>query len=169
MALSNIYNDILMEHNAHPDHKHKLTGSGDGANDKIVSKTGINLHEHDKDAIITKRGINPSCGDEIVLELNISDGVIKDAAFTGQGCAISQASTDMMADLMIGKKLDEASDLADLFIKMIRGEEKDENKLEKLDEAISLKDVSHMPARVKCAVLAWHTLSEMIKEQKSDH
>ncbi|MDQ0204591.1 Fe-S cluster assembly sulfur transfer protein SufU [Pectinatus haikarae] len=158
MALNNIYNEILMEHNTHPDHKHKLSVSSD-------CKTAINPNCGDE--VLVKKGINPSCGDEIVLELNIEDDIIKDAAFNGQGCAISQASTDIMADLIIGKKIDEAVELTDLFIKMVRGEEKDEEKLEQLDEAMALKDIAHMPARVKCAVLAWHTLNEMLKEKKT--
>ncbi|TCS79981.1 Fe-S cluster assembly sulfur transfer protein SufU [Pectinatus cerevisiiphilus] len=158
MALNNIYNEILMEHNAHPDHKHKLSTASD-------CKTAINPHCGDE--VLVKKGINPTCGDEIILELNVEDGVIKDAAFNGQGCAISQASTDIMVDLIIGKKIDEAIELTDLFIKMVRGEEKNETKLEELDEAMALKDVSHMPARVKCAVLAWHTLNEMLKEKES--
>lgn len=158
MALNNIYNEILMEHNASPDHKHKLSKVSD-------SKTAVNIHEHDE--ILSKRGINPSCGDEIVLELDIKDNVIRDAAFSGQGCAVSQASTDIMADLVIGKTVDEAMHLTDLFIKMVRGEEKDKDKLEELDEALALKDISHMPARVKCAVLAWHTLHEMLKEKET--
>ena len=159
MALSNIYNDILMEHNTHPDHKHKLSSASD-------CKIAINP-KCEEDEILVKKGINPSCGDEIVLEINVENGIIKDAAFNGQGCAISQASTDIMVDLIIGKKIDEAIELTDLFINMVRGEETDKEKLEQLDEAIALKDISHMPARVKCAVLAWHTLNEMLKGKKS--
>ena len=158
MALNNIYNDILMEHNMHPDHKHKLLQASD-------HKTAINP-KCEADEILVKKGLNPSCGDEIVLEINVVNDIIKDAAFNGQGCAISQASTDIMADLIIGKSIDEAIKLTDLFIDMIRGEETDPKKLEELDEAMALKDVSHMPARVKCAVLAWHTLNEMLKGKK---
>ena len=73
-------------------------------------------------ATFTERGHNPSCGDDITLQLEIADGVIKDAAFTGQGCAISQASTDMMIELLRGKKVDDAKKLAELFIAMIKGD-----------------------------------------------
>ena len=108
-------------------------------------------------ATIKERGHNPSCGDDITLQLEISDGVIKDAAFTGQGCAISQASTDMMIELLRGKKIDDAKKLAELFIAMIKGKVTDDAELEQLDEAAALKNISNMPARVKCATLAWHT------------
>ncbi len=91
------------------------------------------------------------------MELEISDGVIKDAAFTGQGCAISQASTDMMIELLRGKKVDEAKRLAELFIAMIKGNVTGDDELAELDEAAALKNIANMPARVKCATLAWHT------------
>ena len=108
-------------------------------------------------ATIKERGHNPSCGDDITLELEISNGIIKDAAFTGVGCAISQASTDMMIELLRGRNVDEAKKLAELFIAMIKGEVTDDDKLSQLDEAAALKNISNMPARVKCATLAWHT------------
>lgn len=111
---------------------------------------------------IKERGHNPSCGDDITLSLEISDGVIKDAAFTGAGCAISQASTDMMIELIRGKKVDEAKKIAELFLAMIKGEVTDDEKLEELDEAIALKNIANMPARVKCATLAWHTVDTAI-------
>lgn len=113
-------------------------------------------------ATFKERGHNPSCGDDITLELEISDGVIKDAAFTGQGCAISQASTDMMIELLRGKKVDDAKKLAELFIAMIKGNVTDDAELEQLDEAASLKNIANMPARVKCATLAWHTFSQCV-------
>ena len=140
--LENIYTELIAEHNQSKENRRHL--------------------EH---ATITERGHNPSCGDEIILELEISDGVIKDAAFNGAGCAISQASTDMMIDLMRGKKIDEAKRLAELFIDMIHGDITDDNDLEELDEAAALKNISTMPARVKCATLAWHTLDTAFKKR----
>ena len=91
---------------------------------------------------------------------------MKEAAFTGIGCAISQASTDIMAELIRGKSVEEARELAHKFISMIKGEITDEDELEELDEALALRNVAHMPARVKCAVLAWHTLDDALKKEK---
>jgi nitrogen fixation NifU-like protein len=109
------------------------------------------------------RGVNPSCGDDITLQLKISDdGIIEDAMFDGSGCAISQASVDMMADQIIGTNKDEALKLASTFMGMIRGDITDEKEIEQLDEAAALHDVSHMPARVKCAVLGWKTMQEIL-------
>ena len=106
-------------------------------------------------------GVNPSCGDEITLQLKVKDGVITEGGFVGDGCAISQASADIMIDMVIGKKTEEALHLADLFIRMIKSEATPEE-IDELQEAGALADISHMPARVKCAVLGWHTLDEMI-------
>ena len=89
--------------------------------------------------------------------------MITDGAFSGDGCAISQASCDMMLDLVIGKSVDEAKRLSEIFLRMIKGEVTDEEK-EELEEAGILSDISHMPARVKCAVLGWHTMEEMLSE-----
>jgi nitrogen fixation NifU-like protein len=109
-----------------------------------------------------ERGHNPSCGDDITLEVKFNGDIIEEAAFTGSGCAISQASTSMMIDLITGKSKEEALDLVETFISMIKREITDDMELEKLEDAMVLKNISNMPARVKCAVLAWHTLKEAI-------
>ena len=142
-ALGDLYTEVIGEHSRSPENKGELAA-----------------------ATVRERGHNPSCGDEITLELQIEDGIIKDAAFTGVGCAISQASTDIMIDLMRGKTVEEAQRLAQLFTSMIKREVTDHAALEELDEAIALKNISNMPARVKCAVLAWHTLEDVIKKDR---
>ena len=142
-ALGDLYTEVIGEHSRSPENKGELAA-----------------------ATVRERGHNPSCGDEITLELQIENGIIKDAAFTGVGCAISQASTDIMIDLMRGKTVEEAQRLTQLFTSMIKREVTDDAALEELDEAIALKNISNMPARVKCAVLAWHTLEDVIKKDQ---
>ena len=142
-ALGDLYTEVIGEHSRSPENKGELAA-----------------------ATVRERGHNPSCGDEITLELQIEDGIIKDAAFTGVGCAISQASTDIMIDLMRGKTVEEAQRLAQLFTSMIKREVTDDAALEELDEAIALKNISNMPARVKCAVLAWHTLEDVLEKKQ---
>ena len=137
---STFYNEILTDHNMHPVHKHALP-----------------------DANFTLEGVNPSCGDDIILNLKIEDDTIVDGACEGDGCAISQASADMMLDLIIGKPKDEALRLSDIFMRMIKEGITDEER-DELEEAGVLQDVSHMPARVKCAVLGWHTMEEMVRD-----
>ena len=110
-------------------------------------------------------GHNPSCGDEITLELKFDGDIIKDASFTGHGCAISQASTSIMIDQIKGKTKEEALKLVNLFLDMIKGNIQDEDQLEELEDAIAFKNISNMPARVKCAVLSWHTLKESIDKK----
>ena len=127
MPSNTFYNEILTDHNLHPGHKHDLP-----------------------DANLVLEGVNPSCGDDIWLKLKVEDGRITDGAFVGDGCAISQASADMMLDLIIGKSEEEAMKLAEIFLRMIKGEVTDEE-MDQLEEASVLKDISHMPARVKCA------------------
>jgi len=111
-------------------------------------------------------GHNPNCGDEIELQVKLNGDVIEDMAFSGHGCAISQASTSIMIDTLKGKTVEEAKQIIDTFIGMIKREITDEAELKKLDEAIALKNVSNMPARVKCALLAWHTLEDMIEKKQ---
>lgn len=133
------YNEILTEHNLRPEHKHDLP-----------------------DADVQLDGVNPSCGDEITLKLKVDGDIIVDGAFVGDGCAISQASVDIMLGMIIGKKKDEALHLCELFFKMIRGEAT-ETEVGELEEASALQDIAHMPARTKCAVLGWRTLKEILK------
>lgn len=112
-------------------------------------------------ATISLEGVNPSCGDDITLQLRVEDGVVQDAGFIGSGCAISQASASLMIDDIIGKTEEEARRLIALFFGMIKGEV-DGDELDDLEDAAALQGISHTPARVKCAVLAWHTLEEAL-------
>ena len=139
MSLDSIYTQLILEHNKSQHNKKPL----DNPN-------------------ISERGHNPSCGDDITLNLEIKDNIIKDASYSGVGCAISQASTSMMIDLVKGKTVDEAIHLADTFISMIKSEIIDEEELEELEDSIVFQNISNMPARVKCAVLSWHTLKEAL-------
>ncbi len=143
MNLSDIYTEIIAEHN----------------------KSGRNKKQMQNPTVILK-GRNPSCGDEIELALKVVNGIIEDAAFTGVGCAISQASTSMMIDLVRGQTVEKAQQLIDTFLGMIKREITDDDQLEILDEAVALQNISNMPARVKCAVLSWHTLENAIKAEE---
>ena len=140
MADRTFYNEILTEHNIRPEFKHDLP-----------------------DADIVLEGVNPSCGDDIWLKLKLDGDTICDGAFVGDGCASSQASADIMLGMVIGKKKEEAIQMGEIFMKMIRGEATDEE-IDSLEEASALRDIAHMPARVKCAVLGWRTLKEALDE-----
>ena len=144
MDLNSLYSEIITEHNLSNHNKHHIAG-----------------------ADVIEKGHNPSCGDEIELELKINGDIIEDAGYTGVGCAISQASTSIMIDLMRGRTLEEAKQLTETFLGMIKREITDEEELEILEDALALKIISNMPARVKCAVLAWHTLDEALKKKNT--
>ncbi|MGN1328018.1 MAG: Fe-S cluster assembly sulfur transfer protein SufU [Clostridia bacterium] len=139
--LTDVYNDLIMEHSMNSYNKKKL-----------------------ENANYCEMGHNPNCGDEIELELKLNGNIIEDMAFTGHGCAISQASTSIMIDTLKGKTIEQAKDIIKTFIEMIKREEKDEEQLKKLEDAIAFKNVANMPARVKCALLAWHTIESMLNK-----
>ena len=112
-----------------------------------------------------EKGHNPNCGDEIEIQIKLggeNKDIIEDMAFTGHGCAISQASTSIMIDTLKGKTIKEAKEIIETFIEMIKRETKSDEELKKLEDAIAFKNVSNMPARVKCALLAWHTVEGML-------
>lgn len=139
--LTDVYNDLIMEHSMNSYNKKKLDS-----------------------ADYCEMGHNPNCGDEIELELKLNGDMIEDMAFTGHGCAISQASTSIMIDTLKGKTIQEAQEIIKTFIEMIKREEKNEEELRKLEDAIAFKNVSNMPARVKCALLAWHTIEGILNK-----
>ena len=140
--VGNIYTAALIQHNSHPDYKYEMEG-----------------------CTCSHEGVNPSCGDELTLQLRIEDGVIEEASYVGSGCAVSQASADMMADLITGETVEEAKRLVGLFLGMIKGEALSEEDKEDLDEAAELESISRMPARVKCAELAWRTLEKLLADK----
>ena len=140
-SMDDLYTDLIMEHSMNSQNKHEMEAPD-----------------------LCEMGHNPSCGDEIKLEVKMNGNIIEDMCFTGHGCAISQASTSIMIDTLRGKTIEEAKEIIKTFIGMIKREITDEDELQKLEDAIAFQNVSHMPARVKCALLAWHTLEGMLEE-----
>ncbi|MBR6257063.1 MAG: SUF system NifU family Fe-S cluster assembly protein [Lachnospiraceae bacterium] len=139
MEIKDLYREIVNEHNLYPAHRGEM----------------------EKPDLILE-GVNPSCGDDIYLQLKLDEnGVVTEGLFNGSGCAISQASADMMLDLIIGKDKEEALKLAEGFMSMVRSTATPEQ-IEALDEAAALESIAHMPARVKCATLGWKTMQKML-------
>ena len=142
--LTEVYNELIMEHSMNSYNKKKL-----------------------ENADYCEIGHNPNCGDEITLELKVNGDVIEDMAFSGHGCAISHASTSIMIDTLKGKTIKEAKEIIKIFIEMIKRETTSEEELKKLEDAIAFRNVSNMPARVKCALLAWHTVEDMLNKNQN--
>ncbi len=140
--LTDIYNDLIMEHSMNSYNKKKI-----------------------ENPTYCEMGHNPNCGDEIEIQLKLNGNIIEDMAFTGHGCAISQASTSIMIDTLKGKTVEEAKEIIKTFIDMIKRETQNEEDLKKLEDAIAFKNISNMPARVKCALLAWHTIENILKQE----
>lgn len=138
--------------------------------DLLLQESNNKANRRDlNDPTFKELGHNPSCGDEITLQVEMDGNIIKDASYTGEGCAISRASASMMVDLIKGKDIREAKELTEKFIGMIKKEvEVDDDLIDSLGDAVVLENVSNMPARVKCAVLAWHTLSNIIDSNFED-
>lgn len=142
MQLDDLYREVIMDHYQKPRNQGELSGDA----------RSVELR-------------NPSCGDEIVLQLLVEDGVIKDVRFKGTGCSISMASASMMTDVIKGKTVAEANRLADAFREMVTGKEVD---LDELGELESLHGVARFPARIKCATLAWQALDKATDARQDD-
>jgi nitrogen fixation NifU-like protein len=137
-----LYRELILDHYRHPRHRGALPS-----------------------ADVVAEGYNPLCGDEVELQVKFNDGAIGDIGFAGRGCSISQASGSMLTDAVVGKRVDEAERLIDLFTEMV----KDPNvePAEELGDLEALHGVAKFPGRVKCATLAWHTLGDGLKQRKA--
>jgi nitrogen fixation NifU-like protein len=138
--LNSLYQQLILEHYRSPKNKGELP-------DKTVE-----VHMR-----------NPSCGDEIRLQLRLEEGRIADVSFVGQGCSISQAAVSMMTALIKGRAVDDADDLAEKFKAMMHGDEsmaKDRS----MGDLRALAGVAKFPVRVKCALLGFDALQEALKQ-----
>lgn len=132
MELDSLYQEVIFDHYKHP------------LNKKLQSDFTAQVHH-----------VNPSCGDEITLNVNISAGIVKSVSWDGVGCSISQASTSIASDLMIGKSLDEALKIVDSFSDLMSSKGTMVGNEEILEDGVALAGVSKFPARIKCALLGW--------------
>jgi len=145
MGLEELYREVILDHYRNPRNKGHLVSP---------------------DA--TAEGVNPLCGDEITIELNMSDGVVSDVAVAGQGCSISQSSASMMSEAIKGKTRQEIEDLVARFRKMMSLDDSDDPGLDPerpgavLGDLEALQGVRQYPVRIKCASLGWNTLIEAL-------
>ncbi len=140
MSLSDeLYKDIILEHSQKPSHRHTVPHAN-----------------------IKESGVNRSCGDEVELELQIENGIIKDIGINGHGCSISTASSSLMADAVEGMKVEDAHELISRFKSMLTTDEEIEFP-DELEDLEALQGVKRYPIRVKCATLSWNTLEQALK------
>ncbi|MFJ8513738.1 Fe-S cluster assembly sulfur transfer protein SufU [Lysinibacillus xylanilyticus] len=137
--LDQLYRSVIMDHYKNPRNKGSI----------------------EEDAVTIDMN-NPTCGDRIHLTLKVTDGIVEDAKFDGEGCSISMSSASMMTQIIKGKKVEEALELAEIFSKMMMGEEYSEKY--DLEDVEALQGVSQFPARIKCATLAWKAMEKGVNQ-----
>ena len=138
--LSELYQQVILDHNKKPRNFHKLENANRSA-----------------------EGYNPLCGDQLTVYIDLEDDVVKDISFEGSGCAISKASASMMTQSLKGKRRDEAEKLFKEFHRMVTGEFDEESEPNELGRLKVFAGVRDFPARVKCASLSWHTMHAALK------
>ena len=132
MELDSLYQEVILDHYKRPHHK------------GLTTEKDVQVHH-----------VNPSCGDEVTLNLSVDGGVVSAISWDGVGCSISQASTSIMTDLVYGKPVADAYKILDEFSELMasKGTKTGDEKI--LEDAVALAGVSKFPARVKCALLGW--------------
>ncbi len=145
MDLHALYQDIILDHSRHPRHHGACTGETHRA-----------------------RAENPNCGDEVVLHLRVADGVVAEATFTGQGCALSQASASLLTTTVRGRPVAAMPELVGQVLALVSGAAQPAERLAALGDLAALQGASRFPQRVKCATLAWHALEDALAGRPSD-
>ncbi|CAB4674608.1 MAG: SUF system NifU family Fe-S cluster assembly protein [Actinobacteria bacterium] len=143
MELDTLYQEVILDHYKHPLHK------------KLSADFSAQVHH-----------VNPSCGDEITLNVMIQNGLVENVTWEGVGCSISQASTSIAADLMIGKSLEEALTTVDSFSQLMSSKGTEAGDEEVLEDGVALAGVSKFPARIKCALLGWMAFKDAALQSK---
>lgn len=138
MDLDDLYRRVIMDHYKNP------RNSGQLENGTV----SVDLN-------------NPSCGDKISLQMQVQEGIVQSAKFTGEGCSISMSSASMMTEAVKGKTFAQAVEMAERFSSMMKGEPKEFDEYEDIE---ALSGVSKFPARIKCATLAWNALRKGIEQ-----
>jgi len=144
VSLDSMYQQISLDHYQHPQHRGQ------------IEPFDAEVHH-----------VNPTCGDEVTLRLRLHDGQIEDLSWVGEGCSISQASTSVMSDLVVGTPIESALELSETFLTLMQARGEDiltEDAAESLDDAVAFAGVSKYPARVKCALLGWMAMKGAVAE-----
>jgi nitrogen fixation NifU-like protein len=140
-----MYQEIILDHYRHPHHK--------GLREPFDAE----VHH-----------VNPTCGDEVTLRVKLDGDVVRDVSWDGSGCSISQASESVMSDLVVGKPIADAMELADEFLALMQSQGKTEPDEDVLEDAVAFAGVSRYPARVKCALLGWMAWKDATAQAASE-
>jgi nitrogen fixation NifU-like protein len=145
MTVDSLYQEIILDHYKNPHHR--------GLREPYDAEV---------------RHLNPTCGDEITLRVQLDGDTVKDVSYDSEGCSISQASASVMTDLVIGKDLTTATATADEFLELMQSKGQLEPDEDVLEDAIAFAGVSKYPARVKCALLAWMAWRDAVAQARSE-
>ena len=144
LSMDSMYQQIIIDHYKHPQHRGEL------------ATFDAEVHH-----------VNPTCGDEVTLRVRVNDGQITDLGWTGEGCSISQASTSVMSELVVGAPVSDALWLHEKFLQLMQSQGQNpltEDEAEQLDDAVAFEGVSKYPARIKCALLGWMAMKSAVAE-----
>jgi nitrogen fixation NifU-like protein len=146
MQLDNLYQEVILDHYKHPENK------------GLATSYDAQVHH-----------INPSCGDEITLNLTLQGQKVSKISWDGVGCSISQASVSIMSSLMMNKELSEAQTILDEFIALMQSKGSGSPDESVLEDAVAFAGVSQYPARIKCALLGWMAFKDAsVQAQKKN-
>ena len=141
MELDNLYQEVILDHYKNPQNK------------KLLPTYDAQVHH-----------VNPSCGDEIDLNLTIADGVVSNISWDGVGCSISQASVSILSDLLLGQDYQQALSIVDSFQELMQSKGKEQGDENILEDAVAFAGVSKFPARIKCALLGWMAFKDAVSQ-----
>ena len=144
MQLDNLYQEVILDHYKNPQNK------------KLSPNYDAQVHH-----------VNPSCGDEIDLNITIKDGAVAAITWDGVGCSISQASVSILTDLLIGKSINDAYKIYDEFVALMQSKGTITGDEDLLEDAVALAGVSKYPARIKCALLGWMAFKDASVQAQS--
>jgi nitrogen fixation protein NifU and related proteins len=144
MNLDNLYQEVILDHYKNP------------LNKSLAKEYDVQVHH-----------INPSCGDEITLNITLTGNVISKITWDGVGCSISQASVSIASDLLVGKTLDVSESITQEFMDLMQSKGKKSGNELVLEDAVALAGVSQYPARIKCALLGWMAIKDAVIQASS--
>jgi len=144
LELDALYQDVILDHYKNPQNK------------KLSANFDAQVHH-----------INPSCGDEITLNITLAGDVVESISWDGVGCSISQASVSIMSDLLVGKKIEEAEKIQNEFLHLMQSKGSITGNPDVLEDAVALSGVSKYPARIKCALLGWMAYKDAVVQAQT--
>lgn len=139
--LDTLYRQVIMDHYKHPRNKGTLDGD-----------------------VVSVEMNNPTCGDTVMIQMAVEDGIVKDIKFDGEGCSISLASASMMTQVIKGQSIEDALKISKLFSDMVIGKDIDAGDME-LGDIEALQGVTKFPARVRCATISWEAMDKAVRAE----